>query len=330
MITNWVWENDLILLFQDAGDWLTPLMKIFTWLGYPQAYMIIIALVYWAFNRKLGLRMALFLPLLASLNSILKPAFHSPRPFWIDQRIIAIHPADGFGMPSGHAQSSTVWLLAGAYIRNYWFWTIAIILVFGVGLSRAYLGEHFPMQIITGWLIGIAIIVLFIRSERSISEWIKKQKLVHQMSFIVGCTLLLIVTGSVFMLSLNHWDMPSEWIRNASVYLPIEKASLESYSFASVSGNAGGFLGVAMGAILIMRKGKFNVNGIWWIRLLRIIIGLSCMAIVYAGLDAIKPDRTYVIAYASWRFTGYYFISFSAVYLIPLLLMKLRLLEMKT
>lgn len=317
-------------MLQESVDWLIPVMEAFTFLGYPQAYMVIIAVVYWAYDRKMGLRLAILLPISASLNSILKLAFHAPRPFWVDQRIIAIHPANGFGMPSGHAQSSTIWLLAGAYIRNYWFWIMAIILVFGVGLSRAYLGVHFPMQITTGWLVGIIVIICFIRFESPIAEWFRKLRLIYQLFLVIGCTILIIVTGSVCILLLSNWEMPSDWIRNASVYLPIEKASLNSLSFASVSGNAGGFLGVSMGSLLIMRIGEFNAGGVWWSRMVRSVIGLCFMAMLYAGFEVIKPDNTYFFVYATWRFTGYYLISFSAVYLIPLLFMNVGLLEMET
>ena len=159
------WEINLILKLQEAGEWFEPVMAFFTWLGYPQAYMLIVAVIYWSVDRKLGLRMAVFLPLTASVNSLLKQGFHAPRPYWTDTRIQAIHADSGFGMPSGHAQSSTLWLLAASYLKNTWFWGIAILVCFMVGFSRAYLGVHFPVQIITGWLLGIVLIILFLSLE---------------------------------------------------------------------------------------------------------------------------------------------------------------------
>ena len=145
----------LILFLQGVGEWLTPIMKLFTWLGYPQAYMIIIAVIYWSFDRKLGLRLAIFLPLVASLNSVLKQAFHAPRPYWLDQGIKAIHVSNGFGMPSGHAQASMAWIYAGALLKRRWFWLTAVIIVLMIGVSRIYLGVHFPSQVVFGWLFGL-------------------------------------------------------------------------------------------------------------------------------------------------------------------------------
>ena len=71
-MTIQAWEMGLIQSLQHTGDWLRPIMEFFTVLGYPQAYMVIVAAVYWSLDRRLGIRMAFFLPLLASLNSILK------------------------------------------------------------------------------------------------------------------------------------------------------------------------------------------------------------------------------------------------------------------
>ncbi|MFC2115778.1 phosphatase PAP2 family protein [Bacteroidota bacterium] len=330
MIYNWTWEIWLILLLQDTGDWLTPLMEVFTWTGYPQAYMILIAVIYWAFDRKLGMRLAIFLPLSASVNSILKQAIHAPRPFWVDNRILAIHAENGFGMPSGHAQSATVWLLAGAYLRKGWIWILAMVLTLGVGLSRAYLGVHSPSQIIVGWLIGIVLIILFLRFESSVLIWLGKLKLFKQLLFVLACSMLIFLLGSIFVLMLNSWEMPFDWIRNASAYLPVDRAGLMSYGMASVTGNTGSFLGVTMGAILIHRKGNFNVAGLWWIRLLRIVLGLICLVLLYTGLQLISPDTNLPFLYAGWRFLGFYFIAISAVYILPLLFTRLNLLQMKS
>jgi len=330
MIFNKPWETWLIILLQDSGDWLKPIMELFTWAGYPQAYMVIVAIIYWSFDRKLGLRMAIFLPVSASLNSILKQAFHAPRPFWVDQSIVALHPENGFGMPSGHAQAATVWLLAGAYLRKGWFWIFAIVLTVGVGLSRAHLGVHFPSQIITGWLLGMAVIICFIRFESVVLAWFNKFGLLNQLLLVLACSVLIFGTGTIFLIMLNGWEMPSDWIRNASVYLPLDKAGLKSYGMASVAGNTGSFLGVATGAIMMARKGTFIVTGEWWIRILRLVLGLICMILLYAGLQYISPDKSMPGAYAICRFIGFYLIALSAVFLIPLLLIRLNLLKLKS
>ena len=317
----------LIQALQNTGDWLEPVMKFFTTLGYPQAYMVFVAVVYWSLDRKLGLRLAIFLPLVSSINSLLKLAFHAPRPYWISKDIKAIHATNGFGMPSGHAQASTVWLLASSYLRRKWFWIIAIIVTFLIGLSRPYLGVHFPTQVVAGWAIGIALMICFLRFERGVTSWLQKLSLHWQLLFVMGMAVLIILTGVIILLVTGNWDMPMDWIGNASPHLSLDKTLLRSYSMASIAGNSGGFLGVTMGAILMVRAGRFQVEGAWWIRLLRIILGLACMFLLYTGMQKIAPGESEFIIYATWRFLGFYLISFLAVYFLPTLFIKLKLMK---
>jgi len=317
----------LIQSLQNIGDWLVPVMKFFTSLGYPQAYMVIVAVVYWTLDRKLGIRLAIFLPLVSSINSLLKLAFHAPRPYWVSTDIKAIHASNGFGMPSGHAQASTVWLLASSFLRKRWFWIVAILSVFLIGISRAYLGVHFPTQVAAGWVIGFLILICFLRFEEGVVSWFQKLRLYRQLLFVVGIAALIILAGAIILLITGNWTMPSEWTANASPYLSLDKTLIRSYSMASIAGNAGSFLGVTMGAILMGRAGGFKVGGVWWIHLLRIILGLACMFLLYSGLQKIMPGEADLLVYATWRFLGFYLISFLAVYLLPLLYIRLKLMK---
>ncbi len=289
--------------------------------------MIIVAVIYWSLDRKLGIRMALFLPLLSSINSILKFAIHAPRPYWVSTEIIAIHASNGFGMPSGHAQASTVWLLASSYLRKKWFWIVAILSAFLIGLSRAYLGVHFPTQVITGWTIGIIVLICFIRLEEKISTWIKGISVSLQLLFVLGISILILLAGIMILIFTCQWQMPGQWIGNAAPYLSLETNLLRSYSMAAVAGNAGSFMGVAMGAILMSRIGGFLVKGAWWFRLLRIVLGLACMFLLYAGMQKIAPGESDFLMYATWRFLGFYLISLLAVYLLPMLFLRLKLMK---
>ena len=327
MINNLEWEIVIIVWLQHLDDKVTPVMEFFTWIGYPQAYMIIVAVVYWSLDRKLGIRMAIFLPLLSSINSILKFAIHAPRPYWVSTEIIAIHASNGFGMPSGHAQASTVWLLASSYLRKKWFWIVAILSVFMIGLSRAYLGVHFPTQVITGWTIGIIVLICFIRLEEKIANWIKGISVSLQLLFVLGITILILLAGIMILIFTCQWQMPRQWIGNAAPYLSLDTNLLRYYSLAAVAGNAGSFLGVTMGAILMGKSGNFMVSGRWWVHLLRIILGLACMFLIYACLRMIAPGEEDLLVNATWRFLGFYLISLLAVYLLPMLYIRLKLMK---
>lgn len=318
----------LTLTLQGAGDWLTPIMSVFTWLGYPQAYMLIIAITYWSIDRKLGLRLAIFLPVTASINSILKQAMHSPRPFWLDPDIRAIRVSNGFGMPSGHAQASTLWLYAASCLKRRWIWLVAIIVAFLVGLSRVYLGVHFSSQVLAGWLIGIVVLVLYAQFEGKILRWFLSRRYSVQLLFLGGITLLIVILGAVFVFQLKDWKMPLEWIRNAADDLAgSDETILSSIGMGAVAGNAGGFLGAALGALLSHRKGGFDAGGPAWKRILRSVAGLLIFLPLYASIMWIAPDESSDLIYSIWRFGGFFVMSFFAIFLLPLLFRRIRLLR---
>ena len=72
---------------------------------------------------------------------------------------------DGFSFPSGHATTSMVvlgavaWLVsmatASATVRAT-AWVAAVLLAAGIGLSRVYLGVHYPTDVLAGWILGSA------------------------------------------------------------------------------------------------------------------------------------------------------------------------------
>lgn len=313
---------------QNIGEWITPIMKFFTFLGYPQAYMILIAIIYWSFDRKLGLRMAIFLPVVSTLNSILKQAFHGPRPYWLDPDIRAIHVSNGFGMPSGHAQAATVWLYMGSLLKRRWFWVMAITITLLVGLSRVYLGVHFSSQVVTGWLVGIIIFILFIRFESSVLAWFLNRKLKSQLFIITGLSLLFLLLAWFFVFILKGWEMPAEWIRNSVDDLAVkDETILSSIGLAPAAGNIGGFMGAAIGALFLHRNGGFDPRGIWWKRLLRTLIGLLLFFALYSAINWIAPEETQEALYVIWRFSGFFVISVSAIYLVPLLFIRIKLLS---
>jgi membrane-associated phospholipid phosphatase len=79
----------------------------------------------------------------------------------IDRLVVPItHGFDAF--PSGHALSSAT--LATAVILIFWHdprwrWPVAVAAVayaFLVGMSRLYLGVHYPVDVIAGWCLGAA------------------------------------------------------------------------------------------------------------------------------------------------------------------------------
>ncbi|MGW2230729.1 phosphatase PAP2 family protein [Streptomyces formicae] len=97
----------------------------------------------------------------------LKAAVDRPRPVWPDP----VDSAHYAAFPSGHAMTATVvcglllWLLR-RYDARPAVWRAALLLatvsVVGVGLTRVWLGVHWPSDVLGGWLLGAMTVALAI------------------------------------------------------------------------------------------------------------------------------------------------------------------------
>ena len=95
-----------ILELQRHPDWAL-VMRFLSALGSGPLLAGLPVLIYLSVNRSWGARLAVCYFLGMWLNDVLKLALHSPRPFWLDERINAFHYTGkpmSYGLPSGHAQ----------------------------------------------------------------------------------------------------------------------------------------------------------------------------------------------------------------------------------
>lgn len=163
-------------------DFLTPVVKGITYMGNWQtvtalclALLIIKPLrIDWGIPVSAG---AIFVTL---LNKTLKHMVQRPRP----QEVVHLINEGGFSFPSGHSITSmfVYGLLIYLVRTNVKNKTAANILTAAlsflavcVGMSRVYLGVHYPTDVLAGWCLGIAVMTAMICALKTIK--LKKKRI---------------------------------------------------------------------------------------------------------------------------------------------------------
>jgi membrane-associated phospholipid phosphatase len=148
-------QIDLLLWLQGLRNpLLTGFFALMTFVGSEEFILAFLALVYWCVNRTLGLRLGLVFIGSQYLNEVLKGVVNEARP---GPPVAPLYPetATGSAWPSGHAQNTAAtWGTLAGLVRDRRVTTFVLILVFLVGLSRLYLGLHWPLDVVSGWVIG--------------------------------------------------------------------------------------------------------------------------------------------------------------------------------
>ncbi len=288
----------IVLLLQSLGPWLLEPMKFFSFLGTVEFYIFVASAILWCYDTSVGTRTGLYLMISGGINSIFKIIFHQPRPYWYDTRVHALSTESSFGAPSGHAQNAVVvWGSLAYSLRHGWAWIVAILLMFFISLSRIYLGVHFPFNILVGWLIGILLLLVLVKLEQPIKEWLNNHSLSMQLLAAFITSMVVLFWGILVRLSLGSWTVPSLWITNAAIASPGAEP-IHPLDFTDLVSSTGAFFGLAAGAILLTLQGGFNARGIWWKRIIRYLIGIAGVLILWGGLGRIFPQNETLIAHS--------------------------------
>lgn len=92
------------------------------------------------------------------ISYIVKKSFTEPRPYEVDTRIAQLSVGGGYSLPSGHTTEAFASAMALTLLFPRWYVFIPMFIWASVvGLSRVYLGVHYPFDIFVGMLIGSTI-----------------------------------------------------------------------------------------------------------------------------------------------------------------------------
>jgi len=165
-------DEGVLLMLRDPADpamprgpaWLTKMMVDITALGGVTVLTLLVTLVvvYLALRHKYRTALFVTASILGgwALSSAMKLGIARPRPEVV-QHLVEV---SDMSFPSGHAMLSAItYLTLGAMLSRleeraslrYFFPLVAVVLTLIIGLSRIYLGVHYPTDVLGGWAAGM-------------------------------------------------------------------------------------------------------------------------------------------------------------------------------
>lgn len=258
----------------------TPIIILFT------------ALMYWCINKKYGQKLLFLIIGNITLNTGIKEFVKAPRPIGVDGlKSMRVKTATGYSFPSGHTQTATTfWVGLMTIFKKKWLYIVGTIMFIGIGISRLYLGVHWPIDVLFGWIFGI-IFTLILGKIFDIVDENKKYYLLF----------ILLIPFVVVAFLLN------------------------SVSYIKMLGLFTGFI---LGYIVEDKFVQFNTdnnktkisfsnnkskNGYLLNNILRFLFGIISLGLIYLGLKYIMPSN---IIFDYIRYT---LIVFYAIGIVPIL-----------
>lgn len=288
-----------IQALQAGAAWLETPAQFFSFFGQPEFYLLLIPLLYWCREPRLGLRLGLLLGISGGINEALKVVFHLPRPYWVSPEVRALGSYPSFGLPSAHAQgAAALWGLIAVEARHRWLQVFAAAMIILIGTSRVVLGVHYPIDVVAGWVFGILILAGFLALEGPVGRRIAALPLSGQVLAAFAGSLSLALVSFAALASLGDWEVPASWAAGA-----LERSGevIHPLFLRDAVTASGLFFGFAAGAAAEHHRGSMCAAGEGSVRLLRYIFGISITGAIWFGLGLLVPPEplsaTYVVQY---------------------------------
>ncbi len=262
-------ELQCVRAFQQLKKYFaTPFFLFFSFLGEQYFFMILIPLLWFLFSKRLGVELAFLTFLSTLIHGILKQTFATYRPIHYDP-ILQLSSANGFGLPSGHTLAVlVVWGFLALHFRLPKRWYI----VFGVallsGLSRIYLGAHFPHDVLGGWLAGGVILWIYARSPKKdhflpLQAWVCLSLLISIVALVLRPapeTVSVVAVTAGMCIGLLFKPLPNTW-KPIQGYLDLSKilhkVNLKLPAF--FIGLSGLFLLYALSSVCFPKEATFSL-----------------------------------------------------------------------
>ena len=247
-------ELNIIRAIQSiANPFLDGLFQFITMFGEEAILIPLIAVIYWAFNKKMGEYIAYASLTSVLVNGAIKDIFKAKRPIGEPGiRSLRVETATGYSFPSGHTQgTASFWSAIAIYLKNNYMYAISALIIILVAISRLYLGVHYPKDVLFGAIFGILTSSIAYKLFNKVNNKIA----LYFITFII--------------------------------FIP---ALLYAHSADFIKG-MGTFLGFALGIYVEKKYVNFSVEGKSINKILRVVIGLAILILLKVGLKAVFPNK---------------------------------------
>lgn len=249
------WEIQLINWVQAASNsFLTAAATFFTLFGEEYFVILVLGLLYWCIDKRLGRRVSLALSGTMMYGTIIKGIALRRRPYMDNESVKCIRAAypdedimspvaQGFSMPSLHScMAVAVYGTMARETKKKLLIILSIVLPLLIGLSRVYLGVHYPTDVMLGWILGIIMVFVLGTVE-------------HKFGYKIGFLSVLVIGAAGFFFCRDN----------------------EFYSSYGIT------LGLLFGFMYEEKAVNFEKATKWWSYILRPVLG----AAIFAALSTI-------------------------------------------
>ena len=310
-------------VLQSLGQWLFLPMRVITFIGDEEFYVLMLPIFYWCFGQKMGIRIGIMLLLSNGFNTFFKFLFRTPRPAWISDTVSPYVHETSFGLPSGHAMNAAaVWGWLAVEVKKRWFTIVMLVLIFLIGFSRLVLGVHLLGDVLLGWLIGGLLVWALSALLKPVGTFFNAQSFGGKLGLVALSSVGLMLLAFIARWIVGPWTMDPEWMARAG--------DINPYGMDGTFTLGGTWFGFLAGyVILLEKKGSFLAGEGGWLRLVRFLVGVVGVFILYFGLGQVFPREADVLSF-SLRFLRYALIGLWIAWISPLLFEKLKIVRFES
>ena len=292
-------ESIMLFFLNIANPILDFLANIASAVGEQTFVIAVILYIFYNYDKKKGF--GLFTSVLFAVlgMGILKAVVRAPRPFQVLESIDGkrLETATGYSFPSGHTTTGAAFYTALALtFKKRPVSILCAVMMALVGLSRLYLGVHWPIDVFAGLLLGVAI------------------------SFTVSRYLNALYDDKNKRIRLSLWIGSLSFSAGAITAILLNAGTIDEVAFTDLMKvfalGGGGYLGFA----LENKKVNFTVEEKRSKQIVRYVIGLVGI-LLFMGAKVIIPESLYAVG----SFVRYTLVGLWATGLYPLIGKNLRL-----